>query len=96
MTADLESQKKEVTSVEGLFAPSEGNHQQQDEENSANIPVKDVAKEELDIRSPNESDSETEKSLGWKSKDDAGNPKNWSFGKKVFHTAIPALYGFVM
>ncbi|TAQ86138.1 hypothetical protein B7494_g5538 [Chlorociboria aeruginascens] len=27
---------------------------------------------------------------------DAGNPRNWSFSKRVFHTAIPALYGFIV
>jgi hypothetical protein len=30
------------------------------------------------------------------SADDAGNPQNWTIWKKVFHTAIPALYGFVV
>ena len=32
----------------------------------------------------------------WNSTDDHQNPKNWSTWKKVFHTAVPALYGFVM
>lgn len=61
---------------------------------------KDISKEEQDVGLPSESDAEAEKPEGdfegWDSQDDPDNPKNWSFGKKVFHTAIPALYGFVM
>ena len=34
--------------------------------------------------------------LDWDSPDDVGDPHNWSFKKRAFHTAIPALYGFVM
>ena len=30
----------------------------------------------------------------WDGPFDQGNPKNWSLGKKIFHTAIPAFYGF--
>ena len=33
--------------------------------------------------------------LDWESPDDPGNPRNWPKAKKVFHTAVPALYGFV-
>lgn len=97
MTTNPESQKEVVGSVEGLFVPTEGEHKTQEAESSSNIPRHDAGKEELDIGSPNESDSEPEKSFGgWNSKEDPGNPKNWAFGKKVFHTAIPALYGFVI
>lgn len=47
------------------------------------------------------SESDVESSKGqisseWDSTDDAGNPRNWPTWKKVFHTAIPALYGFVV
>ena len=34
--------------------------------------------------------------LDWDSPQDGGNPRNWSFAKRVFHTLIPALYGFVV
>lgn len=34
--------------------------------------------------------------LDWDSPEDPGNPRNWSAMKKVFHTAIPSLFGFVM
>ncbi|KAE9366894.1 putative polyamine transporter 4 [Stipitochalara longipes BDJ] len=34
--------------------------------------------------------------LVWESPEDPGNARNWSTIKKVFHTAIPALYGFVI
>jgi hypothetical protein len=34
--------------------------------------------------------------LEWDSPDDPSNARNWSMKKKIFHTAIPALYGFVM
>ncbi len=36
------------------------------------------------------------KSSDWDSPEDPANPRNWSFAKRVFHTAIPALYGFVL
>ena len=60
---------------------------------------RDIGKEEQDAGIPTDSDNEVENKpehLGWNSADDSGNPRNWSFMKKVFHTAIPALYGFVM
>jgi hypothetical protein len=34
--------------------------------------------------------------LDWDSPEDVGNPRNWPFAKRVFHTLIPALYGFVV
>ncbi|TVY35235.1 Efflux pump rdc3, partial [Lachnellula cervina] len=34
--------------------------------------------------------------LDWDSPEDLGNPQLWSTWKKVFHTAIPALFGFVL
>jgi len=34
--------------------------------------------------------------LTWDSPDDPANPRNWPFGKKAYHTVIPALFGFVM
>lgn len=35
-------------------------------------------------------------SLEWDGDDDPSNPRNWPFGKKAIHTAIPALFGLVM
>ncbi|KAG9228095.1 putative polyamine transporter 4 [Amylocarpus encephaloides] len=34
--------------------------------------------------------------LDWESPEDPGNPKNWPRWKRIYHTAIPALYGFVI
>lgn len=34
--------------------------------------------------------------LDWDSPEDPGNARNWSKIKKSLHTAIPALYGFVV
>ena len=34
--------------------------------------------------------------LDWDSPDDVGNPRNWPFAKRVFHTAVPAFYGFLV
>jgi hypothetical protein len=34
--------------------------------------------------------------LDWDSPEDSGNPRNWPTWKRVFHTSIPALYGFIM
>lgn len=59
----------------------------------------DIGKEEQQLGTPTDSDAEADNAVdfeGWESLDDAGNPRNWSFGKKSFHTAIPALYGFVV
>jgi hypothetical protein len=47
------------------------------------------------------SDSDVESGIGpifskWDSVDDSGNPRNWPTWKKIFHTAIPAMYGFVV
>jgi hypothetical protein len=33
--------------------------------------------------------------LDWDSPDDLGNPRNWPVPKKIFHTVVPALYGFI-
>ncbi|KUJ09585.1 putative polyamine transporter 4 [Mollisia scopiformis] len=38
----------------------------------------------------------TEKTLDWESPDDPDNPRNWPKGKKLFHTYLPALYGFTI
>lgn len=38
----------------------------------------------------------TPQQLEWDSPLDPGNARNWPIMKKVFHTAIPAMYGFVM
>ncbi|KAF4636693.1 hypothetical protein G7Y89_g1382 [Cudoniella acicularis] len=49
-----------------------------------------------------ESDSSTPESgtviekLDWESDEDAGNPRNWPLWKRIMHTAIGALYGFVI
>ena len=32
----------------------------------------------------------------WDGPNDSGNPKNWSFLKKVYATFVPALYAFVV
>lgn len=34
--------------------------------------------------------------LDWVLPDDPANPHNWPIWKKVYHTAIPALFGFIM
>lgn len=34
--------------------------------------------------------------LDWDGPDDLGNPKNWTIRKKIFHTALPAFYGFAV
>ena len=34
--------------------------------------------------------------IDWDGRDDPGNPKNWSFGTKVYATAVPALFAFVV
>jgi hypothetical protein len=34
--------------------------------------------------------------LDWDSPEDPGNPQLWPTWKKVFHTAIPALFGFAV
>lgn len=34
--------------------------------------------------------------LDWDGPTDTGNPKNWPLRKKIFHTAIPAFYGFAV
>lgn len=72
---------------------------------------RDICKEEQVVGSPSDTDTEAEKPAdiarwdsqddstdygGWNSHNDPGNPRNWSFTKKVLHTAIPAFYGFVM
>jgi hypothetical protein len=37
-----------------------------------------------------------EPALDWDSPEDTGNPRNWPTWKRVYHTSIPAFYGFVM
>jgi hypothetical protein len=64
--------------------------------NSASL---DMAKKPGEPHSPDEdTDLETglPQELVWDSPEDPGNARNWSTIKKVYHTAIPALYGFVM
>ncbi|EHL01081.1 putative Polyamine transporter 4 [Glarea lozoyensis 74030] len=37
-----------------------------------------------------------EPALDWDSPEDIGNPRNWPTWKRVYHTSIPALFGFVI
>ncbi|KAL9098618.1 MAG: hypothetical protein Q9187_009626 [Circinaria calcarea] len=32
----------------------------------------------------------------WDGPEDVGNPRNWSFGKKIYATIVPALYAFAV
>lgn len=34
--------------------------------------------------------------LEWSSPENAVNPRNWPLIKKILHTVVPALYGFVL
>lgn len=48
-----------------------------------------------------ETDSDVENAkaspvIGWDSPEDPSNPQNWPVPKKVFHTVVPALFGFVL
>lgn len=57
-----------------------------------------VPKTEDSDPSPQNSESEAGPplpELDW-DPDDVDNPHNWPFWKKVFHTMIPALYGFAV
>src|SRR4051812_2974304 len=59
----------------------------------------DLEKEEQSTRSASEPDVDAERVRGfggWESETDVGNPRNWSLAKKIYHTAIPAFYGFVV
>ncbi|KAH8769449.1 putative polyamine transporter 4 [Hyaloscypha sp. PMI_1271] len=59
----------------------------------------DMAEKPGEPHSPDEdTDLETglPQELVWDSPEDPGNARNWSTIKKVYHTAIPALYGFVI
>ena len=65
------------------------------------IPSAAKEKDLSEKQTPPTGDSDVESGKGpifseWGSSDDAGNPRNWPTWKKVFHTAIPALYGFVV
>jgi hypothetical protein len=60
-----------------------------------------AAHEKIELVGKTESDSDVESGKAptfseWDSVDDRGNPRNWPTWKKIFHTAIPALYGFVV
>jgi hypothetical protein len=60
-----------------------------------------AAHEKIELGGQTESDSDVESGKAptfseWDSVDDPGNPRNWPTWKKIFHTAIPALYGFVV
>lgn len=35
-------------------------------------------------------------SLDWDGLEDSANPKNWSLGKRLFNTILPAIFAFLM
>ena len=43
---------------------------------------------------PNDIIELTQGSPEWEGPDDVDNPHNWPVWKKVFHSAIPAIYSF--
>jgi len=56
------------------------------------------ASKEQDLNSSNYTDVEAGNQgteTRWDGPDDSANPQNWPISKRVFHTALPALYGFV-
>lgn len=67
-------------------------------EAEAALPPLGMSNKEEGLKSRNLSSDEEDvaKCLDWESDTDPGNPQNWPKGKKIFHTLIPALYGFVM
>jgi hypothetical protein len=93
MTDDESFEKHELEGFESL--PNPDRLSGPDNEITESDRIKE---EEAGIPS-NENDIEAGKASmfsDWESPDDPGNPRNWSFRKRVFHTAIPALYGFVV
>lgn len=50
----------------------------------------------LDIESATPQDSLEAAMLDWDGPDDIANPKNWSFGKRAFNTALPGIFTFLM
>lgn len=83
----------------------EAHHKETDQSMSSEIlrippAIKEKNDAEGETPSPT-SDSDAESGRGprfseWDTVDDSENPRNWPTWKKVFHTAIPALYGFVV
>ena len=55
--------------------------------------VEDTTNSSGSTATPN---SESEQLTDFDGPNDPGNPKNWGFGKRVYHTSIPALYGFAV
>jgi hypothetical protein len=78
-----------------------GDHWQVDEEAQTQSPNLNLdANKELDSDSQLGTDVEGDGvqtppvAVGWES--DPENAQNWPVPKKIFHTAIPAFYGFVV
>lgn len=87
-----------IEGVDALFAPL-------DKEVRIPPPIKDIGRHDIGKEETETGSRRSDSSVelvdkptfkGWDSPEDPGNPRNWSFGKKAFHTAIPALYGFVV
>jgi hypothetical protein len=79
---------KELRTNHEIEAPSERVSASIDAADKQEGPDSPGGETNLETGSPEE--------LEWGSPEDPGNPRNWSMMKKVLHTAIPALYGFVM
>lgn len=45
---------------------------------------------------PNDTLEPIDEPLDWKGPADKANPHNWPVVKKVFHSAIPAIYSFAL
>ncbi|KAI9740903.1 MAG: hypothetical protein M1818_004509 [Claussenomyces sp. TS43310] len=59
----------------------------------AESPSRRSASKERDVNQEKEKDR---KELDWDGPEDPDNPNNWNFSTKAFHTALPALYCFVI
>ena len=64
--------------------------------NTSDLAEKKETSDEARTPSVASNDSNTPVAMDWDSPDDSGNPKNWPTWKRVYHTSIPALFGFVM
>lgn len=50
----------------------------------------------VDVESGFQGDVREVTSLDWDGLDDIANPKNWSLGKRLFNTILPAIFAFLM
>ena len=95
-SSSVATQQGEDKSRSKPLLPSDPSSMTLAEEKDAGSGVQTQRKLNSPPRGAVDSITKTATAQDWTGPDDPGNPRNWPFAKKVYHTIIPGLFAFIV